>query len=180
MATNYRITIAKSEGAAPTNGFIDIKRVEQYMADGSVPTNLAASLAKERANLRYRRVIEKIQLLGNIYVSDIVAADANANTAPATFVFTATVEHDVAGLRVEDVTEPGTYLTGVDALERQIADALIFEFSAITDYYDPTATTAPGNLTSVARAGNRIEPVVVGPPVTTYTAANALITIVAL
>jgi hypothetical protein len=180
MPTNYRITIAKSEGAAPANGFIDNKRVEQYMAEGSIPTNLAASTAKERANLRYRRMIEQIQLLGNIYVSDIVAADADANTAPTTFVFTATVEHDVAGLRVEDATDPGTYLTGMDALERQISTALIAGFSQITDTFDPTIARTPGNILESARFGHRIAQIVVDPPVTTYTAANALITIVAL
>lgn len=177
MGTHFRVTISAAAGTAPADGFIDPTKLERYMAEGGVPANLAASLAKERANLRYVRMIEQLQLIGNLYVTNIVATGADVNTAPTTLAFTVTVEHGADSLVIEDIDNPGTTLTGANAIRTQIARSLTQTFTRPSDYYDPTATATPGNASTHPRYGNRIQDVTVGAPAADLATALALVAV---
>lgn len=174
----YRVTIAGVTAAAPGDGFIDNMTIEQYMRDGSAaPTTLDQTTAKERANLRYKLLTQQLSLETNIYVSDIVAAGGSASAAPSSFVFTATVEHGDDSLFTRDEANNNAEMTGVDALKRYVARALITSRTTNSDIYDPTKTTAPGNQTMAARAGTRINQITVGKLAANLTAATALVTV---
>lgn len=185
IPTQYRITIAGKSGSAgaATDGFIDAKRVEQYMAEGSAPTTYVNSVAKERANLRFRFLQQQLQLEGNIYIENIVAAGGNANTAPTSFVFTAIVERGDSVLFTRDETNNNAPLTGVDALKRMVARALIEGRTITTDLFDPTTSTddgAGGTKTAAARRGIRVETLTVAGLYLNLTDATASVTVVAL
>lgn len=187
IPTQYRITIAGRAGSAgaSTDGFIDATRVETYMAGSpaSVPTTFANSVAKERGNMRFRFLQQQLQLECNIYIENIVAAGANANTAPTSFVFTAHVERGNDVLFTRDELNNNAPLTGVDALKRMIARALIQSSVSTGDIFDPTQSTddgAGGVKTAAARRGIRVETLTVGGLYSNLTDAAASVTVAAL
>lgn len=178
MPAYYRVAISGVTAAAPADGFIDNKRIETYMAEGSTPTTAAQTQAKERANLRYRNLIDNLQRLGNLYISNISAPGASATAQPTSFEFTVLSERGEDNLVFE--VSPGTVLTGADAIERMVAISLTTSFTRSSDYYDPTTSTAPGNATAYARIGNRIETLTVGALAADITTANGLVTVTSI
>lgn len=164
ISTFYRVDIAASGlgGAAPDDGFIDNKKIETYMAEGSNPTTVTQTLAKERANLRFERVREQLGLLGNCYLRSLVATGANATSAATTFSFTVECERGDQFLATYDELNEGEVLTGAEALERSIARALVTDFTDKTEYHDPTKASTAGNAMAYNRNSHRIETITVG------------------
>lgn len=70
----YTIAIANATGAAPADGFVDALRVEKYLTQNSdnLPSDftLVLSTAKRRGNYRYRQILQQLQMMANIYVSN--------------------------------------------------------------------------------------------------------------
>lgn len=121
----YRIEIDGSGlgGPAPADGFIDDQPAKAY---DPLPTNQAASRAKERGNVRYGELIR--QLSDNISPVNHTPRQINApsrdgDTPPTRFDFTVVFDRPEY-LRTEDETNPGTFLTDAAAVTRFVARAL--------------------------------------------------------
>lgn len=186
-STYYDVAITTLTGlGADGGGFIDAKKVEGYMADGTTPSNVAASINKERANVRYESLVGKLGLMANLYVSNVVATGANASTAPSAFSFTLESEHGNECLVTTAlVGEPSanTVLTGADAIKRVIARSLVENHVDFGDYYDPTVTPAfiaNASTVNAVRVGIRIERVVANAVANSITVAEAAITVTAM
>jgi len=178
ISTYYRVVIDAVSEAAPRDGFIDNTKVEQYLAVvGSIPAgfDLADSRAKERANVRYDDVVNRLSQMANLYVSNISAPSADAETAPTEFAFTVEIERGDDILATHDESTPGVVLTGTAAIARCVARSMISTLIVMVDTFDPTKTTGPGNLTQAVRRGTRIETLTIGSLAANLAAAAALI-----
>jgi hypothetical protein len=180
LSTLYSVTIAGVNNAAPADGFIDYTTIEQYMAQGSIPTTYAQTTAKERANIRFKFLQQQIQNEANVYLTNFVAAGGSSTAAPSSFTFTAEVERGDSVLFTRDETNNNAEMTGMDALTRWIARALIESRTTISDVYDPTKETTPGNSTPAARFGVRETSITVGKLYSNLTTATAAITVTKL
>lgn len=182
-STSYYVTISSLSQASPGDGFIDMKKVEQYRSEGSDVTTYAQAQAKERANQRFQLMVNKLQLLGNLYVSNVTATGANASTAALSFTFNLTSEHGDECLATPDEDTPGVTLTGNVAIKRAIARSL--STTVTNDYqevYDPTSTAGKGTYptANAVRFGSRIEALTVGAAANNLTAAEAAISVTKL
>lgn len=179
--TYYNVTINAILGAGPNGGgFIDNRRVETYMVSGSSPATLAQSITKERANIRYERIIGKLGLMANLYISNVVASGANSITAPTSLSFRVESEHGDAPLVTADELNEGELLTGADAIKRSIARVFIENHHEMGDYYDPTPIAAivpSGANVSAPRVGNRLERITAGALANSIQNAEAVITV---
>ncbi len=185
IAYNVSIT-AVAKLTAESQGFIDPKKIEHYMGDATSPTTpstAALSRAKERGNIRYDMMIGSLGLMGNMYVSNVVATGANANTAPSTLAFRLTVEHGVEVLVTPNESSPGTFLYGPAAIKRVIARTLLASRTDSGDFYDPTTksgTVADGTSVNAVRVGNRIEDIQVTAAAADLAEAESVITVTAV
>lgn len=184
LDTFYSVVITQTLGAAPSSGFVDRHRVETYglAATPTFVTNFALAEDKRRANWRYKFITQNLGLMCNAYTMDIVAAGADANTAPLTFTFVIEVERGDSVLRTADELNAGQFLTGAAAIKRCVARALCQTETVETDVYDPTPTVGYGNLISpavpAARVGSRIENLTIGALFGTIAASEATIAVV--
>lgn len=176
----FRITISAISAAAPRDGFIDPTTIEAYRAAGSSPATYAQSVAKERANVRYRILVSELQRNGNLYIGTVTAAGADAVTAPASLVLDVTPDLSFDPVQTEDETDPGAILTGTDAIKRMVARALMRGTEGRREIFDPTLSAAPGNTTQALRRTPRLEDLTTGPLVASLAAAEASVTVVAL
>ena len=176
--TYYNVTITSLTGlGSDGGGFIDNKTIEQYMAAGSTPTTVAQSIDKERANIRYGRMIGKLGMMANLYVSNIAATGANAIAAPTSFNFTLESEHGDGPLST--ISNAVVY-TGNAAIKRCIAHSLIENFYETGDYYDPSISngiTANGTFQTAPRVGVRIERMTSNAVANSISVAEAAITV---
>lgn len=175
----YDITIAGVTAAAPSDGFIDYKTVYVYDNEvSSVPSTYAASLAKSRANLRHKSVVMAIQFYSGMKIEDVtLGGSPNSNTAPSNIVYQ--VDCDLTQVHTPDENNPGTVLSGIPAIKRIIARALVKSETRPMEVLDPTTSTAPGNNTAWARSGPRVNIETVGPLYASLTLAEAGVTVAA-
>jgi hypothetical protein len=147
LSTYYRVSIAGISGTGDAAGFIDAKKVEYYMANGgAAPASLTTSTNKVRANVRFKDVVENLQLMGNVYVSNVVANAATVDTAPSDISFTLESERGDETLITPDENTPGAYLTGANAIVRCVARGLTeSRLNYVYPVYNPTLTTAAQN-----------------------------------
>ena len=178
----YRVDISAvgMGGAAPADGFIDNTKIEDYMAAGSVPTTLVQSLAKERANMRFQRVRESVDLLGNCYFTNFTATGANSTAAATTFSVTVECEHGDQILTTADESNAGQPLSGIPALKRTVARAMISNVVQNRTYYDPTTSGTTGNATNAVRDPAKLASVTAERLVASLSGAEAVITITKL
>lgn len=176
----FRVTISAITAAAPADGFIDPTTAEAYRAAGSSPSTYAESVAKERANVRFRILVSELQRDGNLYATNIVAAGADAVTAPTSLVFDVTPDLAFSPVQTEDETDPGTYLTDEDAIKRMVARALMRGTTGRREIFDPTLSPAPGNTTTALRRTPRLEDLTTGPLVSSLASAEAAVTVVVI
>ncbi len=157
LSTFYRVSIAAIAGSGDSAGFIDPKNVELYMANGgAAPTSLTTSTNKVRANVRYKNVIENVQLMGNMYVSNVVVTGGDVDTAPATVAFTLEAERGDSILTTRDDANTAIELSGANAIVRCVARGLCeARINKVSPVYDPTKTTAAQNG-SVSNAAARV------------------------
>jgi len=106
---------------------------------GGYPTTYALSLAKERANMRWEQIVNNLGLLiSPIFLDDVIKTGNFTGEAPVT-TMAWTVGYDRPNhLYYEDSTSPGSYLTGVNALKRLVAEALIVDLQGNQEVFDPT------------------------------------------
>jgi hypothetical protein len=181
LSTIYTVNINAISGPANSDGFLDVKTIPQYMAAGSTPTNLNKSLTKERANVRVDNLVKQLQLVGNLYVTNMNTTGADANTDGTAFTCTVEVERGDSILTTPDESNAGQTLSGAAAIKRFIARSLLVTQSDdYAEYYDPTATsalTANGSTVSAVRYGTKIGQVVTGKLANTIAEAEAVITV---
>lgn len=174
----YQITIQGQSGVAPNDGFIDPTNIVWYMANGApAPTSLANSMAKTRANIRFKFLQQQLNQTCNIYTNNSNAIGANCNTPASSLVFNAVIERGDSFITTYDELNVGVTLTGVDALTRMVARALIESRTSMeVNFYDPTQTSAPGNSTVAQRVGVRTDYIAIGPVAANLAAATTLVT----
>jgi hypothetical protein len=178
LSTIYTVAIAGISGSGDSAGFIDNMKVEQYMANnGAAPASFASSENKVRGNIRYKNLVEQLQIMGNMYLSNASAANATVDTTGGSFNFTLEVERGDETLITYDETAnatPVTYgantgneLLGANAIVRCVARALCESRpNYVYPVYDPTLTTAPANGTQSNTA------VRIGSTTTTFNVAS--------
>lgn len=184
--SRFRVSIARLNGTGDANGFVDPVKVEQYMKDEDGDADsYELSKAKERANVRWDWIVQHLQSMGNLYVSDILTPGADANTPPDTVEFTLTTERDEGMLITRDEENPGEELTLIPAIERCIARALMQKRETVmVDVYDPTKSRNPwdesGTGPEIARVGSRSVAIKVDALTNNLTTANNAITVTKL
>lgn len=171
----YRVVIsATGLGDAGTgNGFIDHKKVAQYVAEGgTAPTSTGQSIAKERGNSRYETLVGTISMVSNVAITNQVATGGLATADPTAFQFDAFFERGDAAIGTEG-------LTGTAALKRLVARALMTARTDRTDYFDPTTSAAKGDNapTLAARNADVVADVVVAALTTDLSTAESKITV---
>jgi hypothetical protein len=180
ISTYYRVEIAAIAGTANAAGFVDATRVETYMMNGgAAPASYTNSTNKERANVRYKLVLENVQTMGNMYVSNVIATGATVDTAPTKIGMTFEVERGDSILYTRDELTPGVELSGANAIIRCVARALCETKVIRGEIYDPTLS-APLNSNAYARAGSRLEMITVGALSNSVTTAGASVTVTKL
>lgn len=181
-ATMYDVSITGlSELSAESQGFIDPTKVEQYMVSGDAPDTVAASKAKERANIRYEMMIGALGMMANLYVSNVVATGATADSPATTLAFRLTSEHGEECLVTPDEANTGQFLVGEPAIKRVIARTLLASRTDFGDFYDPTmkaAFIADGSTVNAVRVGTRIESVQVTAAAVDLAEAESVISVV--
>lgn len=157
LSTFYRVSINAISGTGDNAGFIDTKTVELYMANGgAAPSTLATSTNKVRANVRYKHVIEQLQLMGNFYVSNVVVTGGDVDTAPTSVAFTLEAERGDSILTTRDEANTAIEINGANAIVRCVARGLCESRpNKVSPVYNPTKTTAAQNG-SVSNAAARV------------------------
>lgn len=183
IATFYNVVItAPSSNTAPSDGFVDPVKVEQYLTDlANPPANFtfAASQAKRRANQRFYFMVSQLGLMANVYLHNVVAVGADASTPPTSLTFIVEIERGDDVLVTRDELNPPAFLMGTVALARCIARGLMENQTLVSDVFDPTKTTTTGpyGSTPAIRFGTRIMPLVIGPLASSLAAAQATVTV---
>jgi hypothetical protein len=177
-AKTYRVVIsATGLGDAGTgNGFIDHKKVAQYVAEGgTAPTSVGQSIAKERGNSRYETLIGTLSMASNVAITNQTATGGSAIADPTAFQFDVFLERGDDAIANEG-------LTGAAALKRLVARALLIARTDRTDYFDPTTSAAKGDNapTLAARNADVVADVAVGALTTVLATAETAITVTAL
>lgn len=157
---HYTVVVA-TPGAlsSPADGFIDDLNVEGYAVDptdptanpratGSFPATKALSLAKERANMRWKEILNQcasvIQptIQFNVEALADPTTPADESTEAATFEFVLQYDRPEY-LSTADEDNAGVTLTGADAVSRFVARALTKDLVSNRLVYNPT--TVNGN-----------------------------------
>lgn len=137
---HYRVSIQKIDGAAPSDGFVDDKDpLDWGSTDKGFPTTLASSLAKTRASLRWREIIQRLQENATPKIFRIDANGATPDTPATTFDFTLMYEREayVYAYNPDATGEDDKIIYGMDAIKIQIAKALMMNRDINTTIYDP-------------------------------------------
>ena len=148
LSTLYTLTINQISGTGDSDGFIDNQTVEQYIANNGdiFPTSLTTSTNKVRANIRYKNVIQNIQLMGNVYVSNVVTTGGDVNTPPTVITLVLESERGDETLITYDELNGNAIIFGANAITRCVERALVESFVNYTyAVFDPTLTQAPQN-----------------------------------
>ena len=185
----YQIDIVKMEAAAPADGFIDRKKIQDYMVFDTTThlmSDFAISydnvVAKERANMRYLHAIQNLS--DTISPIDIHPDDAfsNGDTNVAPTIYRILVTYDRPDyLYTADELNPGVTLTGLDAIKRQVARVFITDIFSRRIMPDPiTSSGSPNDKATWAGLYKTIIDVEAAKPVTSLLDAESKITVVQL
>jgi hypothetical protein len=184
LNTFYQVTITNS-GLATSNtasGFVDHLKAEDYMALGQTPSTLQAGIDKERGNVRFKNVVEKLQSMGTIYYSNANAVGATVNTAATSFTMTLLVEHGDSSLITRDDANAKVEITGTDALKRCIARGLTEERlnwnAEVIDQTKSAGFRDGAQANAIARVGSRVMLIDVGALTNSIVTAESAITVV--
>mgnify|MGYP001551615492 CR=1 FL=1 len=129
----YRVTVV---------GAIDPESVELYAQDNGdeFPTTNDASLDIERSNMRYEALIRGASTtISPLFTPNIVVTGRTVDS-PATQIELTLVYDRPEYLVTEDENNPGTELTGVNAITRFIARALVVDEVENRQIYFPAPT----------------------------------------
>ena len=156
----YTVTITQtlfsSATGANLGGGISPKRAQDH---GTKPTTLVISRMLNRGNLRYKRMLDKLQTRSNVAIKNLVTSgDSNGDTQLTSLAFGLVYENDDFIPTVGTSADGSTTLTSkVTWIQDKIAEALSGTFKENMNVFDPT-TTSDG-----AVKGHRIEEITAGP-----------------
>lgn len=151
----FRVSIVDTgfSTSAPADGFIDNSKVWQESAfvpggtpGTAVPTNATAGKLKGRGAYRWKLLQnhladgQTIAYFGN--VDDAASTDGTIDAPPDRIDFTVGYDKELTDLRTDDELNPGTQLTGVDAVKRMAARVFCYNYNVNLEWYDPTADAA--------------------------------------
>lgn len=108
---------------------------------GGLPSSLANSQAKERANMRWQQAISELQSFSTTnLVGNIVRTGNVGNVALTTVTFTVGYERPDQVVTVAREGEPdaGNVLVGTSAVRRAVARALVCNLTGNRKVFDPT------------------------------------------
>jgi hypothetical protein len=158
---------------APKNGFIDNTTVEKYRASAE-PASLTTSLAKERGNIRYTKMLENISENSTpVDILNIVATGADVNTEATTFAFTVVYDR-VNSVYTRNELSSNAIITGIAALKRQVARTFAQSIVKNTVVYDPTLVYPPDGGVAF---GQSVKIVTAEAPLTDLTTIEGNITV---
>ena len=182
MTTLYDVTISSISKSSPSDGFVDPYRIDYYRALPDAPkgTDMDTMIVKKKGFVRWHRIECQLQTLGNIYISNISAPGADINTLPTSVSFRLFIEHGSDSLYALDEQNAGQKLTGLNALKRAIARALISALDVNQEVWDPTTVSKNNVDYDVLKFGYRTIEVNVGALAASITEANSHITITAV
>lgn len=108
---------------------------------GGTPLTYAQSIDKERANMRWDGIVNKLgELISPVYLG-VFDKDGTIDGTSPLDTLSFTVAYDRANyLSTEDETSPGDYLLGADCIKRLIARALTEDYTGNQEIFDPTIT----------------------------------------
>lgn len=178
MSTIFDITITAINKAAPADGSIDCFKMEYYrgLPGASDGNNYANMTVRRKGHVRWHKIENQFSTLGNLYVSNKVAAGADTNTVPTSVAFRITAENGSASLYTYDENNAGQFLTGIPAIKRVISRALTTSLVANCEVWDPAKVAG----TSVVIFGYRIVSVNTGALAASIAEAESNISITAV
>jgi hypothetical protein len=134
----FRVTITAAGlgGAAPADGFIDNETPREYSKTVGFPSTESGSLAKTRANIRWKEIIQRLSLQITPQIMEITKIGAGPDTAPTQISFTLVYDREDFLYTTDEVTH--TALIGENAIRRDIARALTNNVSHNIQVYVPS------------------------------------------
>lgn len=146
------------DSAGTGEGFIDPREATDTAFSGTLPSTLALSRDKARANLRWQQVVEALQESGAVDILDIVVTGGSEDTPPTAITFKAVYESDklvhvydlitdISGGTLFGPTGLGTGETEIQAIERTIANALSVPVTKPRFVFDPTLLGGKNTIT---------------------------------
>ena len=166
---NISIDASGLGGAAPSDGFIDSMNPRTYSETVGYPTTTSGSLAKTRAFLRWKEILQEVGLMiETLYTLDINAVGATPDLAASSISFTFVFDRPDY-LYTADELNAGATLTGAAAIKRAVARAMCATTLHRTAIFDPSA---------VKNYEEQVVDVNVGPLATSIPMAEANITVV--
>lgn len=146
------------DSAATGEGFIDPREATDAAFSGTLPSTLALSRDKARANLRWQQVVEALQESGAVDVLDIVETGGSEDTPPTAITFKVVYESDklvqvydlitdTSGATLFGPTGLGAGETEIQAIERAITNALAVPVTKPRFVFDPTLLGGKNTIT---------------------------------
>lgn len=168
----FDITIdgtAFAANSAPNDGFFE----PSDTFDSAWPSTRAIAIAKGRGYRRYKLLTMMLTNLGLTAMSHTVTG-GDDDTAPSSIDLTVTV----VNAHTDDEENAGQTLSGVDAIKRVVARALLVNESYNFEIFDPTDITIVQNgANKTVKKGITLETFAVGPIAASLAAAEGAITV---
>lgn len=142
--TTYSVTIT---------GAVDNLSQEKFATSSSdFPTTYNNSKDIARSNIRYHEVIGQLLTLGEVVLDNISRVGRTKDAPASSLSFDLTYSRDrIYYLKTEDENNPGTYLTGPDAIKRVIARALSTDYYQNFSFWDPTVRVTRTNTNTTSQ-----------------------------
>lgn len=134
-------------------GAVDNLSQEKFATTSSdFPTSYNNSKAIARSNIRYHEVIGQLLTLSDFAIDNIARAGRTKDAAATSLSFDLTYYRDrIYYLKTEDESNPGTYLTGTNAIKRVIARALSTNYYQNFSFWDPTVRVTRTNTNTTSQ-----------------------------
>ena len=146
------------DSAAAGEGFIDPREATDAAFSGTLPSTLALSRDKARANLRWKLIVDALKESGANDVIDIVVTGGTQDAPPTAITFKAVYESDKLVQAYDLITDTtggtlfgptglGAGETEINVIERVIANALSEPVTKARFVYDPTLLGGKNTIT---------------------------------
>lgn len=145
MKKLFKVEISGSgldESSKEKKGFLDNKRVNEYedfdISKQPVEGETVEQYkAKARGYIRWKQMCYNISQGGIYYFGEVKAQGADHITQPSSIEFLVGYEQ-FDGMLIEDELNDGEILSGMDALKRRIALALVDKLTVNDEYFNNT------------------------------------------
>ncbi len=146
------------DSAATGEGFIDPREATDAAFSGTLPSTLALSRDKARANLRWKLILDALKESGAVDVSDVVVTGGTQDAPPTAITFKAVYESDKLVQAYDLITDTtggtlfgptglGTGETEIQTIQRVIVNALSEPVTKARFVFDPTLLGGKNTIT---------------------------------